>query len=53
MNKHQAAMYLGVSVRTPQRHTAAGRISAKYLPGMQGHQAVYDRAELEAFVKKL
>lgn len=53
MNKEQAAKFLGVSVRTLQRHTAAGRISAKYLPGKQGHQAVYDRAELERFKTEL
>ena len=53
MNKEQAAKFLGVSVRTLQRQTAAGRISAKYVHGDRGHQAVYDRAELEKFKEEL
>jgi hypothetical protein len=53
MDKEQAAKFLGVSVRTLQRHTAAGRISAKYSHGDRGPQAEYDRAELERFKREL
>jgi excisionase family DNA binding protein len=53
MDKEQAAKFLGVSVRTLQRHTAAGRISAKYSQGERGPQAEYSRAELEKFKAEL
>ena len=53
MNKEPAAKFPGVSAHTLQRHTAAARIAANYLPGKQGHQAVYDRAELKRCKKEL
>lgn len=53
MDKEAAAKFLGVSVRTLQRYTGAGRISAKYVHGERGPQADYDRAELNKLKEAL
>jgi excisionase family DNA binding protein len=51
--KIEAAEYLGMSVRTLLRHTAAGRISASQRRGARGAETVYDDDELERFKKEL
>ena len=53
MNKDQAAKFLGVSVRTLQRHTSAGKIAAKYIHSKLGKVAEYDKPELERFKAEL
>jgi excisionase family DNA binding protein len=51
--KIEAAEYLGMSVRTLLRHTAAGRIAASQRRGTRGAETVYDEGELEQFKKQL
>ena len=53
MKKEQAAKYQGVSDRTFQKHTAAGRISAKYPHGERRQKVERTHADLEAFAQKL
>jgi excisionase family DNA binding protein len=54
MTKEQAARFLGVTVRSLQRHTQAGRLSVKYERNRRGTMsAIYDRAELKAFKQQL
>jgi excisionase family DNA binding protein len=47
MNKQEAATFLGVSMRTLERLTQQGRISARYERGRTRPVPMYDREELE------
>lgn len=49
MTKEAAAEFLGISVRTLQRLTAAAKVAVKYTRTDHGDQAEYDRGELERF----
>ncbi len=49
MNKHEAAKYLDVSVRTLQRLTAQGEISAGEVRGKTGMVTNYAKEELDRF----
>jgi excisionase family DNA binding protein len=49
MNKQEAAEYLGVSVRTLQRLTAQGEISAGEVRGKTGMVTDYAKEELDRF----
>jgi excisionase family DNA binding protein len=53
MNKKEAANYLEISVRTLQRYTAQGKISARYNPIKTGAEADYDEEELGRFKSEL
>ena len=53
MNKKEAARYLGVSVRSLLRYTAAGKLSPKYLPGRTGPAPDYDRAQLDELKRQM
>lgn len=53
MNKQEAADFLGVSVRTLERHTKASRVAARYVKGKTSDVLVYDRDELERFKAEL
>lgn len=53
MNKKEAATYLGKSVRTIERLTSSGRLSATYKPGTTGDEAVYDEDELRRFKEQM
>lgn len=53
MNKQEAADFLGVSVRTLERHTKASRVAARYEKGKTSDVLVYDREELERFKAEL
>lgn len=53
MDKEAAAKYLGVSIRSLQRYTSAGRISATMVRGDRGLQTVYEQAEVEKFKEAL
>lgn len=49
MNKHEAATYLDVSVRTLQRLTSVGEISAGEVRGKTGMVTDYAKEELDRF----
>jgi excisionase family DNA binding protein len=49
MNKQEAADFLGISVRTLERHVARGELSVSYTRGSQGRERTFDRGELERF----
>ena len=49
MNKQEAAEYLGVSVRTLQRLTAQGEVSAGEVRGKTGMVTDYSKEELDRF----
>ncbi len=49
MNKHEAAKYLDVSVRTLQRLTSAGEISAGEVRGRTGMVTDYAKEELDRY----
>jgi excisionase family DNA binding protein len=49
MNKQEAAEYLGISVRTLQRLTAQGEISAGEVRGKTGMVTDYAKEELDRF----
>ncbi len=49
MNKEEAADYLGITVRTLQRHMAAHRIGFEMRRTRTGEEAVFSREELERF----
>lgn len=51
--KTEAAKFLGMSVRTLLRHTAAGRIAARQRRGSRGAETVYADEELERFKTQL
>jgi excisionase family DNA binding protein len=53
MNKHQAAEFLGVSVRALERYTKTRKISARYEKGRTKPTPVYDEEELREFKSKL
>lgn len=53
MNKEEAAAYLGISVRTLQRHVQRGEIAVAYVRGRRGDEATFDEAELSRFKKTL
>jgi excisionase family DNA binding protein len=53
MNKHQAAEFLGVSVRALERYTKTRKISARYEKGRTKPTPVYDEAELREFKSKI
>jgi hypothetical protein len=49
LDKEEAAVLLGISVRTLQRHMSARRIGYVMRPGKTGDEAMFDRAELRRF----
>ncbi len=49
MNKEQAAKFLGISVRTLQRHVQRGEIAVAYVRGKRGDEATFDETELARF----
>lgn len=51
--KVEAAEFLGISVRTLLRYTAAGRIAAKQRRGSRGAETVYADEDLERFKTEL
>jgi excisionase family DNA binding protein len=53
MNKHQAAEFLGVSVRALERYTKTRKIGARYEKGRTKPTPVYDEAELQEFKSKI
>jgi excisionase family DNA binding protein len=54
MTKEEAADFLGVSVRTLQRHVKNGRIKVTYKHSKSGGtEAVFDKDELSAFKEEL
>lgn len=53
MNKEKAAEFLGVSIRTLQRYTAAGKVPARSVHTPHGHQAEYEREDLERLKAEL
>jgi hypothetical protein len=53
MNKQEAAAALGITVRTLQRYTAQGKISARQERGKTGMVTVYDQDEVARFKQEL
>jgi excisionase family DNA binding protein len=53
MNKKEAAEHLGISARSLERHTFAGRLSVTYTKGKTRPVAVYDADELAALKDEL
>lgn len=53
MNKQEASNTLGITVRTLQRYTAQGKISARQERGKTGMVTVYDSEEVERFKGEL
>jgi excisionase family DNA binding protein len=51
MNKEQAASYIGVSVRTLQRITKAGKIPVTYERGHKGDEARYSQGDLDHYLQ--
>jgi excisionase family DNA binding protein len=51
MNKEQAAAHIGVSVRTLQRLTGAGKIPVTYERGHKGDEARYSQSDLDAYLQ--
>lgn len=51
MNKEQAATHIGVSVRTLQRLTGAGKIAVTYERGHKGDEARYSQSDLDAYLQ--
>lgn len=51
MNKEQAAHYLGISVRTLQRITKAGKIPVTYERGHKGDEARYSQQDLDRYLQ--
>lgn len=49
MNKEEAAQFLGITVRTLQRHMAAHRIGFEMRRTLTGEEAAFSREELERF----
>lgn len=49
MNKTEAAEFLGISVRTLERHVARGELSVSLTRGAHGKERTFDRAELARF----
>ncbi len=49
MNKNDASKYLEIGLRTLERHTSAGRITAKKVKTPNGPALDYEEAELERF----
>jgi len=53
MNKQEAAEFLGVSVRAPERYVQQGRIGGHYEKGKTRPTLVFNAVELEAFKAEL
>jgi excisionase family DNA binding protein len=53
MNKTEAAQFLGVSVRTLERHVANGELSVTYTRGAHGRERTFDQTELSRFKASL
>jgi excisionase family DNA binding protein len=51
MNKEQAAAHIGVSVRTLQRLTGAGKVPVSYERGHKGDEARYTKSDLDAYLQ--
>jgi excisionase family DNA binding protein len=53
MNKTEAAKYLGIGVRSLERHTSDGRVRAEPVKGKTGKRLDYDADELARFKEEL